>query len=324
MKKDKEKAPTLNTKNSFFYNLYNKLPIGAIVFKSDMTLLFANESMKKSFSIHPHHIENPLIGDVLQCRNLENSGFICGQTPNCKECALYNGMNHILKEKGTMDTLSIKHVCITNKHKQSKWFNVSGFSTLYQDEVCAVLFFEDITPYKQQEQLLLEQLKLDLATKTINKYNLLKLIKNLITSEKKQSFTICMTDFDDFKKINDQYGHIMGDKVLKIFSHISHKNIRPNDILGRYGGEEFIFIFLEATEEHTANIIGNIQEELKNYFLNIFPHTVTFSAGLVQVDTEAQFSDCTHLIDQVDQLLYKAKEYGKNRIVTMDKVYKFK
>jgi len=324
MKEDKDNPSTLSTKNSFFYNLYNKLPIGAIVFKSDMTILFANESMKKSFSFNPHHIKNPLIGNVLQCSHLENSNFICGQAPNCKECALHNGIIHILKEKFSMDTLAIKHVCITNNHNQSKWFNVSGFSTVYQNEVCAVLFFEDITPYKKQEQLLLEQLKLDLATKTINKYNLLKLIKNLITSEKKQSFTICMTDFDDFKKINDQYGHIMGDKVLKIFSHISHKNIRPNDILGRYGGEEFIFIFLEATPEHTAKIIGSIQKELKNYFLDIFPHTVTFSAGLVQVDTKAQFSDSTHLIDQVDKLLYKAKEYGKNQIVTIDKVYKFK
>ncbi len=133
-----------------------------------------------------------------------------------------------------------------------------------------------------------------------------------------------MTDFDDFKEINDQYGHTMGDKVLRAFSHISHKNIGSSDILGRYGGEEFVFIFLETSLLDAIKSISRIQSELKESFGNILPHPVTFSAGLAYIDAQAcRCMGCTGLINLADNLLYQAKNRGKNRIVTSDSEHCF-
>jgi diguanylate cyclase (GGDEF)-like protein len=125
----------------------------------------------------------------------------------------------------------------------------------------------------------------------------------------KRSLSILMLDIDDFKHINDTYGHQFGDRVIITLSNVIKNNCRSMDIAGRYGGEEFLIVFPE-TDAKSALVVGErIRDSLaKILFMNNC--VVTFSAGLSELKDES----AVEFVNKADELLYKAKSYGKNQI----------
>ncbi len=127
--------------------------------------------------------------------------------------------------------------------------------------------------------------------------------------------TIFMIDFDYFKVINDTYGHIVGDKVLAHFSQETQGIIGTDNLLGRYGGEEFI-IFAPNTTTRDALILGQkIQAKLALFFANdvtIPKYTISIGSATM---VPAILADMNHLIKQADEALLQAKKNGRNQIV---------
>lgn len=134
-----------------------------------------------------------------------------------------------------------------------------------------------------------------------------KIKENIINNIK---FSVLMMDIDDFKKINDNYGHLYGDMVLIEIGKIIRENLREYDYGCRYGGEEFLIIFEGDNSEEIKNISESIRmdTESKKWEKDI---KITISGGLC-IYSEEIYSD---LITEADKLLYEAKKNGKNRII---------
>ncbi len=132
-----------------------------------------------------------------------------------------------------------------------------------------------------------------------------------------KSMSVIMADIDYFKEINDTYGHIVGDNVLKDFTRIASKYIRSNgsDWIGRYGGEEFLIV-LNDTDEDKAEIIAerirkNLEETTLEYKGNKFSITCSFGVyGFRDLDMNTE-----DIIHRADINLYEAKEKGRNTTV---------
>ncbi|MBP9490687.1 MAG: diguanylate cyclase [Aliarcobacter sp.] len=131
----------------------------------------------------------------------------------------------------------------------------------------------------------------------------------------RQNFSILMIDLDDFKLINDKYGHPIGDKVLIEFCNIANSIIDDEAIFGRIGGEEFCITFFDKDIEIVNDIAENIREScakkkmiLENNELLSF----TISMGLSSRDN---FNNIDKILQKSDELLYEAKEKGKNRLI---------
>lgn len=170
---------------------------------------------------------------------------------------------------------------------------------------------------KRHLEMLEKQALLDPLTKVGNRRGLeMKLSARL--SEVKhynRSCGILFVDIDRFKEINDTYGHISGDEVLKMVAKTISHSVRPFDIVGRWGGEEFIALIADVDEETLRSIAERTrrlveQSKLPEAFSTI---SVTVSIGA----TLARKDDDIHtLIERVDQAMYTCKAQGRNQVVT--------
>ncbi|MGM0378254.1 MAG: GGDEF domain-containing protein [Bacillota bacterium] len=148
----------------------------------------------------------------------------------------------------------------------------------------------------------------DNLTKTLNKDGILRKITDFIQDKQINKFSIIFFDIDDFKSINDTYGHNIGDKSLKTLSNTILKTKRSIDFIGRYGGDEFIIILKNATIEQTLDIGKRYQ---KNINRNSNPK-FTVSMGISTYPEDGK--TIKSLLNIADQGLYKSKEKGKNCI----------
>ena len=125
-----------------------------------------------------------------------------------------------------------------------------------------------------------------------------------------------MIDIDDFKKINDTHGHLTGDRVIRTFSKILEDSIRAIDILGRYGGDEFLLILPETVIDDARVVAERIRRNLINYQQNVMGEfgTLTASIGLVAFDDTCR-ANKTIFLDKIDSILLAAKRAGKSKIV---------
>lgn len=133
-------------------------------------------------------------------------------------------------------------------------------------------------------------------------------------TQQKSSLSFVMIDIDNFKLINDTYGHPFGDVVIKKLASMLMMNLRNQDIIGRYGGEEFVLILPGANLENSQKICDNLRIQFSD-------HTFTINEQQVHVTISIGISSLTHsydlndLVNYADQALYKAKQNGKNQIV---------
>lgn len=130
----------------------------------------------------------------------------------------------------------------------------------------------------------------------------------------KLNMSLCMMDIDDFKLVNDRYGHTAGDMVLSSIGAVLAQNVRMSDVAGRYGGEEFAIYFPETAAKRAyiaAERIRRAVEALRFPFPGC--ESVTLSAGVTEFDA-SRHGSIEDLISEADRALYCSKRSGKNRI----------
>ena len=127
--------------------------------------------------------------------------------------------------------------------------------------------------------------------------------------EHTQSY-LAIFDIDHFKNVNDTYGHLMGDEVLLLFSRILEKTFRDQDLLFRFGGEEFVGVFQCPSDEVMHTVLNRFRENIEKFN---FPQVgkVTVSSGYTKIDA---YDLSSSIIDRADTSLYHAKNNGRNQV----------
>jgi len=141
-------------------------------------------------------------------------------------------------------------------------------------------------------------------------YNRGKII-DVFSSNLETDNAVILLDLDDFKEINDTYGHLAGDEVLVNISQIIKSSIRENDQVGRYGGEEFLIFLEDTTKKELSEIAERIRKNIEAYEWQYEGLVTTASIGI----TTCFSTDAEEVLHEADTLMYKAKNSGKNRVV---------
>ncbi|WOE70721.1 diguanylate cyclase [Hydrogenimonas thermophila] len=156
----------------------------------------------------------------------------------------------------------------------------------------------------------------DALTGMHNRHYLYEIAEKIMAQSKRLDYPLSLVifDIDFFKKINDKYGHLAGDKVLKAFASLLMHRMRESDIVVRYGGEEFIAILPETSKKRafiTVESIRKVVEEMKVHIDSIDLIRITMSAGISEYNYEDSLEEW---IKRADDALYLAKDRGRNRI----------
>ncbi len=176
---------------------------------------------------------------------------------------------------------------------------------------------EKIRKLQAELTQLSETVRVDQLTGVLNRRGFDEaIIKEISRSKRNNSkLSIAFLDIDNFKKLNDSFGHHVGDEALQLLAKTIQSTIRPTDDVSRFGGEEFVILLPETDIEQAVGTVMRLQRALtKQFFMaNNERQLITFSAGVALFnnnETEAE------VLSRADQAMYLAKKSGKNRVMT--------
>ncbi len=165
------------------------------------------------------------------------------------------------------------------------------------------------------------QLRIDPLTGLLNRGALSKDIKKEIAGARRYNYpvSIFMADIDHFKNVNDVYGHLVGDSIIKITAKLIQDSVRESDSVYRYGGEEFLGLLPHINCDQAEKFAERMREKIAKYLFvdkkNDISISLTISGGVTELHSE---DDETSIIARVDKALYLAKQSGRNKIMRLD------
>ncbi|MDF2540826.1 MAG: diguanylate cyclase protein [Herbinix sp.] len=185
-------------------------------------------------------------------------------------------------------------------------------TTEYHDQDVNLGCISDITELINMNHMLMDRSIRDSLTALYNHQRVNELLETAILQSNITNEPLCvmMLDIDLFKRVNDTYGHQIGDKVLIEVSKLLLQNVRNVDHVGRYGGEEFIIVLPNITLSEASLLAEGIRLSVRDHDFGVENLEVTISIGLTQLTND----DSNTLVNRADNLLYQAKRNGRNRV----------
>jgi diguanylate cyclase (GGDEF)-like protein len=159
-----------------------------------------------------------------------------------------------------------------------------------------------------QKEKMAEINRTDALTKALTRKGIASVAEDLITQKNLDPFCLLIFDIDHFKNLNDYYGHILGDKVLRMLVAMLKKEMRDGDVIGRYGGDEFIILLPKIDKRSAYRTAERFRMTISK---TEDPH-FTISMGMAFYPDDGKHFE--ELVHYADLGLYKAKEKGRNRV----------
>ncbi len=179
--------------------------------------------------------------------------------------------------------------------------------------------FQAFLHLKQLSAKFEQQAHIDPLTQIANRRSMMKHLEGEYSRaiRNQESMCLLLIDVDHFKEINDVHGHHIGDEVLKSISELFVNRLRKQDVVSRWGGEEFLILLPQTTQHSAIEVAETIRKRVEEFTLEEAEKEVaiTISIGVWAVNLEESIDDA---IQQVDKLLYQAKHQGRNRITSED------
>ena len=280
---------------------------GVFLVDSDGKIVFSNPEAQRLLGYSFDEIEGVLIHDVIHKQQPDGTLYKAGENPLFDAIASGNDYNN---DDGVFTCKSgflmpISFVC----------------RAVFKDDTLdgAVIAFRDITEQKKHlrsleaiNELLEKQATTDALTGIFNRMKFNKTLTNEIERAERYNtlLSLIIFDIDHFKQVNDTYGHLAGDNVLKLIAKLVTANLRQIDTFARWGGEEFVIQTPETSLDGAIKLAEKLRSEIERYDFSE-PKNVTTSFGVAAF---LNGDNNITLVNRADEALYRAKEGGRNQV----------
>ena len=224
----------------------------------------------------------------------------------------YSGNSREWVESIVNDPLDRDHVLhIENpRHPDSRANSFNVIFNQFPGSELRLFSFQDVSEMQDEKAHLEGEASTDPLTKALNRRSFLRMLGLSVVSD--EPFSLIMFDIDHFKSINDTYGHDVGDAVLREISQLMRDNIRENDTLARWGGEEFMVLSAKSNMKRSMRVAERLRQAVAEFSFTGVPRQITSSFG-VAVHVFGESGE--ELVKRADEALYEAKETGRNKVV---------
>lgn len=294
-------------------DLLKQINLPFIILSKTGEVLYINDLIKDIFKIKRVSL-NSKFGNLFNCVIAKDKKIKCQNSNLCKFCHINRGIKSVTDYGNDIKNSLISKEFYIDKKREVKHL-LFNFKKIVINKVVYVLAsISDIT-FIENCRIKYENLsKFDELTGVYNRrYFFNELSQQILKSKTSDyNFSLALIDIDNFKEINDEMGHLMGDLVLKKVSEVILSYLSIEDILGRFGGDEFIIIFSNREPYLLKLIIDRILLELANVKIKGRDVRVGVSGGLVGNNS---LDNPDKIIEKCDKLLYVAKNSGKSKIL---------
>ncbi|WP_342472057.1 diguanylate cyclase [Metasolibacillus sp. FSL H7-0170] len=241
--------------------------------------------------------------------------FLDIMLPDIDGFSILNNIKKIKKDRTFIAIMSSHH----SKENRIKAFELGAMDFVAKpiDEDVLLAYVTNRLAYRKELEY---AIVIDELTQVYNRKYFESQLKMLIQQYErmKEVFTIAILDLDYFKKVNDTYGHLVGDEVLRGFAALVKELKREHDVFCRYGGEEFVLLMPKTTVEEGYRLVEKVRQamEKRAFTANNTVFHVTFSSGMMTVGPNYKHEK--KLLEAADHALYSAKEAGRNCVVLFD------
>jgi len=335
---------TAHSDNNYFLEAIEMQVDGYILKPVDLTLLKKKISdINKSIVLQKEkRLYESILDDIAQMQDNMLAVYDEDNTPVFYNKRLLNFLGHtslpdFIKEHENLNNkFEIKEDCFHVQNKKKHWIDEiasididkrivsikgakaeeSSFFMVSLSEKTQnkniIVSFSEITSIFEKKQQYEHNAYTDVLTQIDNRarFNILFEEAIDISKKAKRSLSIILLDIDNFKKVNDNHGHVVGDNILKKLTTLILSNIRATDYFSRWGGEEFVLLLSDTSLEKSKEIAENLRVLIENYDFGI-NQKLTCSFG-VTISKKNDTSESIFI--RVDKALYKAKDNGRNRV----------
>lgn len=170
-----------------------------------------------------------------------------------------------------------------------------------------LLTLRDIRERKRYEAVLLRFALYDQLTEVYNRRFLEEYLRKELERARREGYplTLIMLDIDSFKAINDRYGHVFGDEVLRMVARVLQESLRSSDVVARYGGDEFVLVLPRAKEDDAHKVMDRVSRNLRGAQVMGEPFPIRVSYGVCSWDGQKTLSE---LFQEIDQRMYEMKK----------------
>ncbi|MCP3849810.1 MAG: diguanylate cyclase [Gammaproteobacteria bacterium] len=301
----KEIEAKLVQNNEYIQTVLNTIADPTLVINvSDYKIQFSNQAANKIYLGNPKHEVN-----AMTCYQLSHK--------TNQPCLGNDDPCPILEVKKTGQMARVLHTHF-NQKRQKIYIEVIATPIFDEQNQLSQIIesHRDVSSHVIEQQKLQEMAVTDPLTQIYNRLKFDNELEKQLNRVKslKSYFSLIMLDIDHFKFINDEFGHDTGDEILKKFVSVIHNNIRSNDILARWGGEEFMLLMPLCNIQTAQRVSEQLRKAIASYDFDI-GRPVTSSFGVTGSSDSDSFS---RIIKRVDDALYESKQNGRN-CVTVQK-----